>query len=809
MACFCYDFHEVVVGELRLKELLIMSEVLRPIHIWVPGIREGTGGIQAFCRTLVLAVRESFPDRVLRVLVKNDDPLPEDELRGLGIAFTSVAGFPLALQTAMMASSGVALGLMERPIFVVAAHLHFMPALMALRMVTGIPYCGFLYGIEAWNVASWHRKVAMRAANRLISISGFTRDRVIQDNGVRRELVEIVPCTFDVSRFSVGPKPPELLERYGLRAEQPVLLTVSRLALSERYKGHRQVLIALREVVKSRPDLRYIIAGVGDDLPRLEEAVRAMGLAEYVIFAGHVPGDELPALYRLCDLFLMPSTKEGFGIVFLEAMASGKPVIAGNMDGSVDALDQGRLGALVDPNDPQVIAATVESILDRKFPLPLMFEPLALRDAVAEQFGYPRVRGLLADALRPLLGNGTSRYEQPPLKSEAVTVTSSGVVWGAGNAPRIVILTQLTSPYQVEFFNAVAAVGRCNLDVIYLTSRDGDRQWEVPRIAHSHLILNENSELSMSALTTLCTAELVVFNYYTDRFAFWAIRARAATGKPWVFWGERPGFMHLGVTGRLARRFLLAALHGDVEVPIWGVGRFGLEGYEREFRKSRPYVNLPYFSDLERFSRVKPTRLTGVFTFFYSGRLLHRKGGDLLARAFVEVAREFPQARLLIVGAGPLEAAMRRVLAPCAELVEWGNFKGWDALPASYAKADVFCFPSRYDGWGLALVEALAAGLPVIGTVETGAALEFVRPGVNGWMLPVDDVEALTKAMREAIMMPPEALGRMREAARAAVAEHSLMHGAQRFMAAAGAALGRVLLVGWVDPFLLTEICVA
>ena len=97
------------------------------------------------------------------------------------------------------------------------------------------------------------------------------------------------------------------------------------------------------------PNAIYLIAGAGDDKQRLEHLAAERGLAGRVVFTGHVPADELPSYYALADVFAMPSTGEGFGIVFLEAAACGLPVIAGNADGSVDALGEGQIGCLVDP----------------------------------------------------------------------------------------------------------------------------------------------------------------------------------------------------------------------------------------------------------------------------------------------------------------------------------------------------------------------------------------------------------------------------------------------------------------------------
>lgn len=129
-----------------------------------------------------------------------------------------------------------------------------------------------------------------------------------------------------------------------------------------------QLLNAVRRIPTSglRPltsDLRYLIVGDGDDRPRFESLADELGVRELVIFAGKVPSEELCDHYNLCDLFAMPSTGEGFGIVFLEALACGKPVIAGSKDASRDALLDGELGVLVDPEDPRELRDAIVAIL--------------------------------------------------------------------------------------------------------------------------------------------------------------------------------------------------------------------------------------------------------------------------------------------------------------------------------------------------------------------------------------------------------------------------------------------------------------
>lgn len=335
---------------------------------------------------------------------------------------------------------------------------------------------------------------------------------------------------------------------------------------------------------------------------------------------------------------------------------------------------------------------------------------------------------------------------------------------------KILVLTDCPSPYQVELFNAVEALGECELEVAYLRERDPSRKWKSPVVKHAIAGLDRSRACVRSA-------DLVVFNYYRHADAERLIDGRVAAGGPWCFWGERPGFRARGWAGRLLRKWKLSHLHAT-SMPIWGIGNFAIDGYRREFGARRPYFNLPYFSDLGRFD-VERRELKRERMFLFSGSLIARKGVDLLAKAFVRLAREAPHVRLKIVGDGELRQSLELILRPVSERVEFAGFKDWDELPAEYAAADVLCVPSRYDGWGLVVPEGLAAGLAVIGTDRMGAALEFIETGRNGWLVRAGDEEALFEAMREAAVVP---LNRMDHKARESVREHSLAHGAKRFV---------------------------
>ena len=140
-----------------------------------------------------------------------------------------------------------------------------------------------------------------------------------------------------------------LVKRYGLQSSQ-VILTMGRLASQERYKGFDEVIDLMPRLLKRFPNLKYLIVGEGDDRARLEAKVAARS-GRQRHFYWSIPESEKVAHYNLADAYVMPS-REGFGIVLIEAAAGGVPVVGSQADGSREALLDGRLGRLVDPRKP-------------------------------------------------------------------------------------------------------------------------------------------------------------------------------------------------------------------------------------------------------------------------------------------------------------------------------------------------------------------------------------------------------------------------------------------------------------------------
>ncbi|MCC6612294.1 MAG: glycosyltransferase family 4 protein [Anaerolineae bacterium] len=229
----------------------------------------------------------------------------------------------------------------------------------------GVRYWVWTYGLEIWGEWSPEVRAGLAGAERVGTISRFTAD------SIRSRLpdapLSIVHPAVDSARFKplAETKPPE----------PPFhLLSVGRLAAEARHKQFHVVirnLVAIRE--RLGQELVYWIAGDGNDRPWLKALARECGVEQMVHFWGRVSDPDLLSLYQQCDLFVMPSRVEqqpdgawrgeGFGIVYLEANACGKPVIGGNAGGATDAIEDGVTGLTIDPQSDQALVDAICAIL--------------------------------------------------------------------------------------------------------------------------------------------------------------------------------------------------------------------------------------------------------------------------------------------------------------------------------------------------------------------------------------------------------------------------------------------------------------
>jgi len=365
-------------------------------HLWLPGIFQTVGGIQTYSSFLLKALQELYPQGQYDVLLKNDSSPSQPNSCLPQTQFHCFGNFPLPTRTLCFAAQAAKHRIFQSPDLVIATHLNFTLAAATLNTLKKIPYWTIAHGIEAWNIQHPLLKLALKNADRILAVSQYTRDRLLKEQDLDPNKVVVLPNTFNSDRFQIVSKPLHLLNQYKLQPDQPIILTVARLAEAERYKGYDQILQALPAIRQSIPNIHYVLVGKGSDRTRIENLITQLQLQDCVTLAGFVPDNELCDYYNLCDVFAMPSKGEGFGIVYLEALACGKPTLGGNQDGAIDALCHGTLGALVEPDNVNAIAQTLIQILQGNYLNPLMYQPELLRQKVIETYGFEKFKQTLS-----------------------------------------------------------------------------------------------------------------------------------------------------------------------------------------------------------------------------------------------------------------------------------------------------------------------------------------------------------------------------------------------------------------------------
>ncbi len=275
--------------------------------------------------------------------------------------------------------------------FWLCGHLNLLPVVP--------PGCHLVvHGIEAWQAppdtrrGAWVRR-ALRRVSRVLSVSDLTATRMAAWSGLPRNRFEVVGNTVELATYAPAAEPPS----------GPVLLSLGRMAVQERYKGFDELLEVLDDLSRRVPGLRLVLAGDGPDRPRLEAKARALGVDAKVTFTGYVPEAEKAALYRSATAFSLCGSGEGFGIVLLEAMASGLPVVASDRDGSGEVVravgGAGEAGEIADPHDRPALLDALEWALRRGPGAP----PAGL-----ERFAYPAFTARFQEALRSGMARSTA-----------------------------------------------------------------------------------------------------------------------------------------------------------------------------------------------------------------------------------------------------------------------------------------------------------------------------------------------------------------------------------------------------------------
>lgn len=228
----------------------------------------------------------------------------------------------------------------------------------------------YAHGIEVWGPLSARRIKMLHKCDRIVAVSQYTKNRMVEQYHLPAEKIIVLNNCLDpyLPTPILTGKDDVLMTKYGFTSGDHVLMTLTRLSSKELYKGYDNVLLSVNALKEKFPGIKYLIVGRYDDAEkaRLDTIIKQYDLQQHVFFTGYVPDEDLARHYSLADVYVMPSKKEGFGIVFIEAMYYRLPVIAGNKDGSADALCNGELGLLVNPDNQEEINKAIEKMLLNK-----------------------------------------------------------------------------------------------------------------------------------------------------------------------------------------------------------------------------------------------------------------------------------------------------------------------------------------------------------------------------------------------------------------------------------------------------------
>ncbi len=317
---------------------------------------------------------------------------------------------------------------------------------------------------------------------------------------------------------------------------------------------------------------------------------------------------------------------------------------------------------------------------------------------------------------------------------------------------RVAWLSNAPSADQIDLLTALASRPEIDLRVIYCSPHPvkGEIHFSDPS---GRGILLSGSKLpgpagglflnpSIVRVLTSSHYDVVIVSGYAHLTMQLAMLVRAIQRKPWLLFAERPGMIQ-NSSHAIARKMAMCMVRSADGVIA--TGRLAQQSFASKLKRSRPLFSLPYLVNHDDFLRLPRSKQPGdTLNFMACGALIPRKGIDVLIKAFQRAAKTHSDISLTIVGDGPERPSLNeRAEVECRGRITFLGQIEYTERTRAFGDADIFVHPARHDGWGVVIHEALAAGLPVIATRETGAAYELVQDGSNGFLIDAEDEDAL------------------------------------------------------------------
>lgn len=328
------------------------------------------GGIARYTWTLASALRDLVgPDKV-HVLALLNAGCPSGSPRSSKILGTIPEG-PTATSKILFAAKALRQATSKYDL-IICSHVALAPIAAAIRVLYGTHFWVVCHGIEVWGRLPLPEHWALKRADQIVSVSRFTSEMIADVNGIPKKQIRILHNAVSDEFAGLLGSQREMSVPLSLNARKKCLLSVGVLSKAFSYKGFDTVIRTLPKVREAVPSLHYTVVGDGDDKWRLQKLSNELGVEEHVEFKGQVSDFDLAALYRTCDVFVLPSKTrrihghwegEGFGRVYIEAALAGKPVVGSREGGAAEAVLDKKTGFLVDPSSTSEIAVTLIALL--------------------------------------------------------------------------------------------------------------------------------------------------------------------------------------------------------------------------------------------------------------------------------------------------------------------------------------------------------------------------------------------------------------------------------------------------------------
>lgn len=365
---------------LKMKILLLLTDLFDVI-----------GGIQTFNRCFIKALDELSVNQNIhvKVLVLNDrgkSNFVKEYIKSNNIDYVFFSGNKIKFSASALRECVD----VDKIIF---GHVNFSPIVLFMNLFNpkAAKYL-IVHGVDVWSELSFLKKLGVKVFDLILSVSTYTKNQMQNHNSIMDEKFTIFPNTLDPVSIT---KSKHSKKQISLKGK--TLLSVTRLDPRDKYKNIDLVIKSLPSILKQVPNVNYIIIGDGEDRKRLELLVKELSLENNVHFIGYVDDDLLYSYYESSDVFVLLSTGEGFGIVFLEAMLCSKPCIGANAGGIPEVIEDRKTGLLIDPSKLNFLSASVIELLKNENMSALMGK--MGKERFEKEFSFDRFKARLENVL--------------------------------------------------------------------------------------------------------------------------------------------------------------------------------------------------------------------------------------------------------------------------------------------------------------------------------------------------------------------------------------------------------------------------